>query len=132
MNQSVKSKVKSVQGAGTYKEFFSFEYTFEDGVVMKANHKENAPRFKEGEEVLYTIKFSNSYGNLGSVEKPQEEGHSSSPLQKSNYSRGGNASFALSYAKDYFTANGVHNQENPAGEILGMADQFLTWLNENS
>jgi len=80
LNQAVQGKVKSVTGSGTYKDMFSFEYTFEDGVIMKANHKTDAPRFAPGDDVEYTVKFSNAYGNLGSIDKPQDQqrsgGHS--------------------------------------------------------
>lgn len=66
------SKVKSVTGSGMYKDFHSFEYTMEDGTILKANHKENAPRFPVGSVVDYEITFSNEYGNIGKLHKPQE------------------------------------------------------------
>lgn len=72
MNAKKQSTVKSVTGAGTYKEFFSFEYTMEDGTILKANHKENTPRFPIGSVVDYEITFTNQYGNLGKLSKPED------------------------------------------------------------
>jgi hypothetical protein len=70
------SKVKSVQGSGTYDSKFGllykFEYQMEDNTVLTANHKtENS--FKVGDEVEYEVKGSNDYGSYGSVGKPKEQ-----------------------------------------------------------
>lgn len=80
----VLSKVKSVQSNGSFenqygaeqpdgkKLLFSFEYEFEDGIVMGANHKTNISPFQEGSEVEYEITRKNEYGKSGTVSKPQE------------------------------------------------------------
>lgn len=82
----MQSKIKSIQGAGTYENangvdlgngkvgFFTFEYEFEEGVTLKANHKGQSP-FKVGDEVEYEIKRSHeTYGNSGTVKKPDTGG----------------------------------------------------------
>ena len=70
------SKVKNVQGNGDwesqYGKMYSFEYEFEDGVTLKANHKSPDGAFKVGDEVEYTVTKENEYGKLGKVSKPQE------------------------------------------------------------
>lgn len=75
------SKVKNVQGNGDwesqYGKMYSFEYEFEDGVTLKANHKSPDGAFKIGDEVEYTVTKENEYGKLGKVSKPQEGGYSS-------------------------------------------------------
>ncbi len=85
------SKVKSVQGNGSFKSgygalqdngdklLFSFEYEFEDGIVLKANHKTNVTPFPEGSEVEYEItRESEQYGKSGKVSKPQSKGFNNS------------------------------------------------------
>jgi len=69
------SKVKSVQSDGTFDSKFGllykFEYQFEDGVVITANHKTETGAFKVGDDVAYTIKGTNTFGTYGSVSKPE-------------------------------------------------------------
>lgn len=73
----MKTKVKSVQANGTYQSKFGllykFDYEFEDGKSLSANHKTQEGNFKPGDEVEYEIKGSNDYGSWGSVSKPKEE-----------------------------------------------------------
>lgn len=73
----MKTKVKSVQANGTYQNKFGllykFDYEFEDGKSLSANHKTQEGNFKPGDEVEYEIKGSNDYGSWGSVSKPKEE-----------------------------------------------------------
>ena len=73
------SKVKNVQGNGDweskYGKMYSFEYEFEDGTVLKANHKTSDGAFSIGEEVEYTVTKENEYGKMGKVSKPQEGGY---------------------------------------------------------
>jgi len=68
------SKVKSVQGIGTYTPdngslLYKFEYEFEDGMVLSALHKTQEPRFKAGDDAQYTVNGSNPKGSWGKVEK---------------------------------------------------------------
>jgi len=68
------SKIVNVQGAGTYQPdggqmLYKFEYEFEDGSVLKANHKTEKCPFNVGDTVEYEVRGSNSYGSWGAVRK---------------------------------------------------------------
>lgn len=81
------SKITQITPNGHYDSahgrLYKQQYVFEDGGEISANHKtENSP-FKIGDEIEYDIKGSNSYGNWGSVRKPDAEG---------KYTNGGAAS----------------------------------------
>ena len=123
---AVASKVKSVQPNGTYENahgtLFKFEYEMEDGVVIAANHKSQQGFLKVGESAEYIIKGDAGFGNYGSVSKPKQPytPNSNSYSKKS----GGNASFALSYAKDLVVAGKVEIKQ-----ILEIADKLNNWLN---
>lgn len=135
------SKVKTVFANGTFKSqygvdlgngekgFFKFDYEFEDGTSLAANHKENPAPFKVGDTVEYKVKGSNDYGSYGTVGKPQEQPQqqSYSGGQKSNQ----NASFALSYAKDWCL--GLHHagDTKTANDVLDTANIFKDWLDKN-
>jgi len=130
------SKVKSVLPSGTFqsdygvdlgdgtKGFFKFEYLMEDGAIVNASHKTKECPFNAGDEVEYVI--TNAEYNNGKVSKPEEK-----TFQRKS-DKGSNASFALSYAKDYHTANGVEDATDPAGTIIATAEKFLAWLNQNA
>ena len=70
------SKVKTVQGSGTYESKFGllykFDYQLEDGTQLNANHK-TQNSFPPGTEVEYEIKGSNDYGQWGSVKKHEPQ-----------------------------------------------------------
>ena len=124
----VASKVKSVQANGTYDSahgtLFKFEYEMEDGRVLSANHKSQDGFLKVGESAEYTIKGNNAYGNYGSVSKPKP---AFTPNGNSYKKTGGNASFALSYAKDLVVADKVDIKQ-----ILETAERLNNWLNSKS
>lgn len=71
-------KVKSIKGNGTYDSpnglLYKFEYEFEDGSFITANHKTNPAPFKVGDEVEVITKGTTKYGMYGSVGKPKENG----------------------------------------------------------
>lgn len=79
-------KVKSIKGNGTYenengvdlgngkKGYFKYEYEFEDGSFISANHKTNPSPFKVGDEVEVITKGTTKYGVHGTVSKPKENG----------------------------------------------------------
>ena len=72
------SKVKSVQGAGTWQgndgtTFYKFDYVFEDGQTLQANHKTSEPMVAVGEMAEYEVTRTHpTYGPAGKVKKPQE------------------------------------------------------------
>ncbi len=69
------SKVKTVQGNGTWESnyglLYKFEYLMEDGQVVNANHKTQDGAFKPGDTVEYEI--TNAQYNNGKVSKPKPE-----------------------------------------------------------
>ena len=69
------SKVKNVQGKGTwesnYGTLYQFIYEMEDGTTLQANHKKQDGAFAVGAEVEYEITSTHdTYGNKGKVKKP--------------------------------------------------------------
>jgi len=86
LKKMITSKVKSVQGSGSFesqfgaeqpdgkKLLFSYEYQFEDGIVLSANHKTVPAPFKKGDTVEYEVtRESEQYGKSGKVSKPQDQ-----------------------------------------------------------
>ena len=70
-------KVASIQGAGTYNGqkglLYRFEYTFDDGSTISANHKTQEPPFKAGDEVVVEERGRKDDGFAwGAVRKRQE------------------------------------------------------------
>jgi len=124
------SKVKNVQGSGTWESqhglFYKFDYTFEDGVTMQALHKSDKP-FNIGETVEYEVKRENEHGKSGKVGKPQEQQSFTQTQNKG--SKGNNGSFALSYAKDLFMGDEI--DDHKVTEILAVAETFNDWLNSH-
>jgi len=121
------SKVKNVQGNGTYDSqhgtLFKFDYEFEDGAHLSANHK-TQNHFKIGDTVEYTVKGSNDSFTWGSVSKPKENNYNGYQGKKNQSST---ASFALSYAKDLVIADKVK-----IDNILPIATKLNDWLKTNS
>ncbi len=70
------SKVKTVLANGTWDSqhglLYKFDYTFEDGISIAANHKTQS-HFQIGDEVEYEIKGTSDFGNRGSVGKVKEQ-----------------------------------------------------------
>ncbi len=134
------SKVRGVQGNGHFDgkfgRMFKFEYEFEDGNIMEANHKTEDGFFPVGTEVEYTITRTHErYGNSGKVQKPQEQqGAPAGAAPQSRHSGGGdkNRAFALSYAKDLFVpaADQYTDGKRLAADVIEVADEFLTFLNK--
>ena len=49
------SKVKNIQGSGTFKELYVFEIEFENGDIGKVYRKEENSKLTIGESVSYTM-----------------------------------------------------------------------------
>ncbi len=69
------SKVKSVQGNGTWESqsgtMYQFIYEMEDGAKLQANHKSQEGAFEVGSEVEYEItRTHEKFGDSGRVRKP--------------------------------------------------------------
>lgn len=85
------TKVKSVQGNGSFdhehgavqadgkKLMFRYDYEFEDGTFLQANHKTVPSPFKVGDTVEYEVKSESlQYGKKGRVVKPEMSVYSTS------------------------------------------------------
>jgi hypothetical protein len=81
ITEAVFSTVRSVQADGTWESkhgvLYSYEYTMDDGVSFKANHKSPTNAFKVGDHCTYSITKENQYGKLGKIrhadyEKPDK------------------------------------------------------------
>ena len=127
------SKIKQVQGNGTQESngqtYYKYVYTMEDGQTLTARHQ-SPDKYKVGDEVEYTIKGTGQYGAWGAVGNPQNK-----PQQSRGASKGNNASFALSYAKDTVVGLGITRQmteEDIGVSVTKLADHYLDWLNKNS
>lgn len=125
------SKVKNVQGAGTWESqhglMFKFDYEFEDGTVMQAMHK-SENHFNVGDEVEYEVKRENEFGKSGKVSKPQQNNFQGGGFKGKT---GGNASFAASYSKDIEIALINSGKEFDEERMFKVAGHFLKWLNQN-
>ena len=75
LNTPTNSTVKSCQGAGNfsndYGNFNSYEYTMENGAILKANHKDTSNPFAIGDPVSYEVKrIHPQHGASGKVGAP--------------------------------------------------------------
>ncbi len=107
------SKVKSVQGAGTFESqygmLFKFEYEMEDGQVITANHKKDKP-LDVGSEVDYEVKTQFKGIDHGKVRLHQDTPPAFSNGGNKQSNNNNNTSFAMSYSKDIVCAcinNGI-------------------------
>ena len=125
------SRIKTIKANGTYDSqhglMYKYEYTFDNDQILNAQHKSKDP-FKEGDGVQYVVKGNNeTYGDYGTVSKVNEY------VAHLPQGKGGtqNASFALSYAKDWCL--GLNNDGNPQTEdnVIAVADKFNDWLKQN-
>ena len=111
------SKVKSVQGNGSFenqygaeqpdgkKLLFSYEYEFEDGVCLKANHKTDDYPFPEGSDVEYEITSnSDKYGKKGKVSKPENPSVFSGGKKNDDYIKGIEVGHAVNNAVNMLCA----------------------------
>ena len=78
-------KVASIQGAGTYESknglLYKFDYTFEDGSSINANHKTQQAPFKAGDEVVVEERGRKDDFVWGAVRKRQEGFWTGTPEQ---------------------------------------------------
>lgn len=126
------TKVKKVQGNGTYESqyglLYKFDYDLEDGTFISANHK-TEKSFQIGDEVEYNIKGEANGMPYGTVSKPKDANFSGGFKSKS---QGSTSSFALSYAKDMAVAHISQGKEFKADDVIKVADVFNNWLKQNS
>lgn len=77
------SKILSVQSNGTYQPnggdlLFKFEYQFEDGTCLVANHKTEQCPFNIGDTAEYEVRGSNHKGTWGAVRKAGQSNYTPS------------------------------------------------------
>ena len=114
-----------------YGKLYSFLVEFENGDsgFYNSKNKDN-PKFTVGKEADYTVE--EKQGNKGSynIIKPVKKDFTTTYDKGS--SKGGNASFALSYAKDYYIACCNHiDPKTDADTICEVAEIFKNWLDKN-
>jgi hypothetical protein len=119
------SKITNIQGAGTYESqygmLYKFEYTFEDGTTLVANHKSQSSPFNVGDSAEYEVKGSNDHGSWGKVSKPDAQPHRSNADNQDAISR----SVALNNAVQ------LHQGDTTEAEVvLATAENFYAWLNK--
>jgi len=77
------SKVIAVHGDGTYNSphgmLYKFQYAFEDGTTISANHKTQEPRFKPGDIAAYDVKGSRDGHAYGTVQRAENTAYSNAP-----------------------------------------------------
>ena len=150
------SKVKSVQSTGSFendfgtvqdnvdlpnhgkKLLYKFEYEFEDGVIMTANHKTNTSPFPTGTEVDYEVtKTHPEYGKSGRVKKPEQSNYSGS--NASNGSKGGDAvqlmivrQSSLNRAVEVCIHNALQSNDEDTFvdeiEVIELAERLTKWV----
>lgn len=132
------SKVKSIQSNGSfdgqYGMMYKFEYQFEDGTILTANHKTDKSPFKEGDEVDYNVtKTHPEYGKSGTVKKPESAQYSGSSALKGGVGEDLRQLMivrqsSLNRAVEILIHNA--NQSAPVDEIeaIELAERFTKWV----
>lgn len=122
------SKVTAVQAVGTYNdqygEKFTFLYTFEDGSVLRANHKTNQPKFPVGSEADFEVKGVKDGIAWGTVKKPDAGPYQSSSAQYKNDDKIG-CQWAINAAMNWLQYQVTSGQQMSMEEIEKAARQLL-------
>ena len=121
------SKVKNVQGNGSFenqygaeqpdgnKLLFKFDYEFEDGISMMANHKTNISPFPVGTEVEYEVtRESEQFGKSGKVSKPSDF---PPPPKKDDYIKGIEIGHAINNAVNLLCSGTELDVQDKTGTI---------------
>jgi hypothetical protein len=133
--KKMKSKITNITGNGTFDSkhglLYKFEYTFEDGVTIAANHKTNASPFTIGQEIEYEVKGTNDYGAWGSVKKPDENFNNAASASANQNSQTSNDDRQkLIVAQSSLKAAVEFHNSTPADEaqVIATADTFFNWV----
>jgi len=125
------SKVKNVQGSGTWENngtlFYKFEYEMEDGQIVNAMHKSQEPRFKVGEEVEYLI--TNAQYNNGKINKPQQGGFSGGSSGGKGFNDPKKQSSIIAQSCIKAACDLYSGLNKDPKEVIEAADLFFTWVN---
>jgi len=121
---------------------YSYDYTFEDGIGLQANHKTETSPFQVGSEVEYEIKSNDEYGNKGSVKKPEQGNYVAQPTSNgSAQPKVNNNEYdqrqteivrqsSLNRAMEFITVTGFEAQdkEGQLKELCALAEIFTQWV----
>jgi len=127
-------KVASIQGAGTYDSknglLYKFDYSFEDGSSINANHKTQQAPFKAGDEVVVEERGRKDDFVWGAVRRRQEGFWTGTPekvpYNKSEEIKRIEASWAVNTAVvGLGTLKDLDNIESYARELLLMRDRLV-------
>lgn len=132
------SKIKNIQGAGDYDskhgKLYKFEYEFEDGTILTANHKTQQSPFKIGDEAAYEVKGTNDYGSWGKVSKPDQNFGASDArhAQAHKEVRDDNRNQSIIRQTCIKAAAEFHAQSSAsADDVLKTAQKFVDFVNSN-
>ena len=127
------SKITNIQGAGDWvsshgEQMFKFEYTFEDGTVLMANHKSNPSPFSVGQVALYELRNEYKGVKNGSVKKPDQGGV---PFTPRTQAKAGDPSRQQSIERQCALKAAVQLHQGAStdiDEVLTTATAFYAWL----
>lgn len=124
----MKAKVKSVIPKGTYESQYGLMYKYEISIgEHTGEYSSKKYQTKDAEGFPFVVDCEAEYEYTPDDKypkiKPAQTGNYSGGYKKSN---GGNASFALSYAKDLVIADKIEIER-----ILDIATKLNNWLNTN-
>lgn len=147
------SKVKSVQANGSFpndygavqdnpdlpnhgqKLLYKFEYEFEDGTVMTANHKTTVSPFPEGSEVEYDIvKTHPEHGKSGKVKKPDSGNYTGSKASNDKPMDNTTQTMivkqnALGHATELLKHNAMmDNDKFKSDDVIALAEKYRSWV----
>ena len=127
------SKITNIQGAGDWtsshgERMYKFEYTFEDGTVLMANHKSNPSPLSVGQVALN--EFGKEYKGVknGWVKKPDQGGTSFSGRTQT---KAGDPSRQQSIERQCALKAAVQLHQGAStdiDEVLTTATAFFAWL----
>ena len=119
------SKIKNIQGSGTFKELYVFELQLENGDNGKIYKKSQESGVKVGDEITYTI------NEKGSIKIQREE------YQKQSYSNKQSVDVQSSIIKQSSLKAAVElcsayvkvGNTVSSSDVLRIADTFTNWVN---
>lgn len=99
-----------------------FQVEMSNGAIGESFNQE-IPVGTPEEQLIFTT--NGTYADKVKWNKPNQGGGGS---WKGGGNRGGNESFALSYAKDIACAHIAHGKEFKSAEVVRVAQEFYEWL----
>ena len=117
------SKVKNIQGSGTFKELYVFEIEFENGDIGKVYRKEENSKLTIGESVSYTMNDKGSIKVQTEYQKRQSQSNVSDDTRQRMIIK----QSSLKTATDFIIANG-----GTAADLMKLADSFVAYVYDES